>query len=771
MRKVSLLTAMLLGTSSLAHAQTATPAGAAEPVAEIQEIIVTAQKRAQRISDVPMSISAYDSELLSQIGATELNRVAQITPGLVIQLQDRLLPGISLRGITSDDTSPASEPRVALFQDGIPITQIASAYAEMFDVDRVEVEKGPQSTLHGRSALNGGVSVFQKLPTPELGAEFKTGIGTYGYRQVQGVVNVPLSDYFGVRAGALVHKQNGYVKDAESDNSYNKIDARAYRLTASYNPEGDFSFDFAGTYDKDDTDSGGAFKSGLFLPLNQQTGAVEGDLNFWSPTHIGTFGQMPAAYTDREVLGLSGTARLEINDNLSLTSVSGYRWYSACQAGDIDGTPTNIIAYEQCNGGRQYSEEVRLNISDVGPFEGFIGAGYFKAENDLSVDLGSDERAMALLLTGNLQRYAPKGLTNNQIISALGSKAANYKAFHLDRKVQTADIQTYDVFADGTWHITEQLETFVGGRVTWDEKDVSLLANTPLGVSKLTGKGLLITSTPGGVAVTGDHSSTLVTGRVGVRYALTPSVNLYAVHGVGKRPDVVELTSSGRTDLVPEEKLSSSEAGVKYRLFNGRLQGDASVYHYTYSNFQTKQRVDGVLTSVNAGDASATGFETQVSWQIIPDLSVLGTYAYNHARFDNGAYEGNQFRNSPDHKFAIGLNATADVPFGTVAFAPFYSWQSRVFFSDDNDRTDLQVRTPAAYSDTKVDEVQKAYGLLNAKLSFAPESGPWSIDLVGENLLDRKFIVDAGNTGDSFGMPTFVSGTRRTVRVDLNVKF
>ncbi|WP_156447723.1 TonB-dependent receptor plug domain-containing protein, partial [Caulobacter sp. CCH5-E12] len=78
------------------------------------------------------------------------------TPGLVIQLQDRLLPGISLRGITSDDTSPAAEPRVALFQDGVPITQIASAYGEMFDVDRVEVEKGPQSTLHGRSALNGG---------------------------------------------------------------------------------------------------------------------------------------------------------------------------------------------------------------------------------------------------------------------------------------------------------------------------------------------------------------------------------------------------------------------------------------------------------------------------------------------------------------------------------------------------------------------------------------------------------------------------------------
>ena len=109
---------------------------------------------------------------------------------------------------------------------------------------------------------------------------------------------------------------------------------------------------------------------------------------------------------------------------------------------------------------------------------------------------------MALLLTGSLQRLAPKGLTNAQIISALGAKAASYKAFHMDRKVQTADIETYDVFADGTWHITDTLETFVGGRVTWDEKDVSLLSNTPLGVSKLTGGVGAGTVTAGGSSFT-----------------------------------------------------------------------------------------------------------------------------------------------------------------------------------------------------------------------------------------------------------------------------
>ncbi|WP_421739469.1 TonB-dependent receptor [Caulobacter sp.] len=769
MRKISLLAATALwGIAASAHAQA--PSASTANDTALDEIVVTAQKRTQRISDVPMSISAYDQLFLKQIAATELTRVAQVTPGLTIQLQDRLLPGISLRGITSDDTSPAAEPRVALFQDGVPITQIGSGYAEMFDVDRVEVEKGPQSTLHGRSALNGGISVFQKMPTRTRGLEVKGGVGDYGYRQAQVVANLPVTDAFGVRVGALIHKQDGFLKDSDGSGSYNNVDSQALRLTAQYEPSADFSFRFSGTYDRDDTDSGGAFKSSVFKPLDQTTGAVVGDLRFWTPTHLSTFGQLPDAYSKREVVGLSGALSRRISDKLELNTITGYRWYSACQAGDIDGTPTNLIAYDQCNGGEQYSQEVRLNIRDMGRFEGFVGGGYFKADNDLSIDLGSDERAMALLLSGSLLRFAPNGLTNTQINTLLGSKAAAYKAFHLDHKVQTAKVETFDLFADGTVHLDGGFEVFAGGRVTRDSKDVTLLANTPLGVSRLTGKGLLIASTPNGGQLSGHREMTLATGRVGVRYVINPAVNLYAVYGIGKRPGLVELAASGAADLIPEEKLRSAESGVKFRLLGGALIGDASVYHYDYSNFQTKQRLDGVLVSVNAGDASADGFETQATWRAFKNLTVFGSYGYNHARFGSGAYEGNRFRNSPDQKFAVGFNATADLPVGTLSFAPVYSRQSKIFFSDDNDRADLQVRTPAAFSDVKVDEYQKGFGLLSAKLSLTPSSDAWSLAVVGENLLDTKFIVDAGNTGDVFGMPTFVTGSRRTVRLELSFK-
>lgn len=735
------------------------------------DIVVTAQKREQRITDVPMSISAYGGAFLDQIGGTELIKVSAITPGLVIQLQDKFAPGFSVRGITSNDFSPQAEQRVAVFQDGVAVVQTASAYGELFDIDRIEVEKGPQSTLHGRSALNGGVSIFQKRPTDDLSVEVKGGAGNYNYYSLQGVVNLPISETLAIRFGALKRKRDGFVDDSDGSGTYNAVNAQAYRFAGKWEPSSDFKFNLVATYDVDDTKGGVPFKSHTFLPLDQTTGAVVGDLNFWTPTHLDTFGTLPDPYFHREIVGVSGTADWRLNDRFSLTSISGYRWYDACQSGDNDGTPTNLIAYHQCNDGEQISEELRLNFSGLGIFEGFVGGSYFHANNGMSMEMGYDERAMALLLGGVLQQFAPKGLTNDQINALLGSRANALKAFQLDQQLTGAKIDTYDLFADVTAHLTDRLELFAGGRATWDKKDLTLQGLTPLGVSSLTGGGLLLQPTPGNAVIRGSNSSSNVTGRAGVRYKLTPDVNLYAVYGIGKRPEVLQLNPRTPSQLIPTETLKSGEIGVKFRLLDGKLVGDASVFHYKYENFQTLGLKDGIVATVNAGKADATGFETQLSYEIKPGISIFGSYGYNHARFRAGLYDGNYFRNSPDHKFAIGGNFEAPLKGGTIGFAPLYSWQSKMFFFEDNDRLDLQQRTPAAYSDRVVDEYQNGYGLLSARITFTPADKRWSFALIGDNLTDKKFIVDAGNTGDYFGIPTFIAGTRRTYRAEFGFNF
>ena len=734
-------------------------------------IVVTAQKREQEITDVPMAMSAYSGEFLEKIGGSELNRVAELTPGFVMQLQDRFRPGFSIRGITTDELNPESELRVAIFQDGVAVTHATASYGELFDIDRIEVEKGPQSTLHGRSALNGGVSIFQKKPLFEQVFEVKGGLGEYGYQHVQAVANTPLSDTMAVRFGALTKEKDGFVEDSDGSGSFNAVNVEAYRLGVLWEPSDDLRFHLSTTYDLDDTSGGVPFKSGTFLPLDQSTGKVIGDLDFWTPTHLETFGELPKSYFEREIRGVSGTTEYTISDRFTLTSITGYRWFESCQAGDNDGTPTNIIAYEQCASGEQLSEEVRVNFTDIGPFNGFVGVGVFDAQNDMSLDMGYDERAMSLLLTGQLQAFAPRGLTNAEINSMLGDSANSLKAFHLDRQVRHADIRTYDLFADVTSNLTDNLEIFIGGRMTWDRKEVSLQGTTPYGVSSLTGSGLLLGPTPGNQKYSDSNSSSTATGRVGLRYEITPNLNWYAVYGLGKRPEVVTVNTNGTSSLIPTEELTSMETGIKFQLLDGRVVGDSSIYYYEYENFQTLAAVEGRLVTVNAGEADSTGFEAQVNYLATDSLSLFGSYGYNKARLRTGAYKDNSFRNSPDHMFSVGASFEWPLQTGVIAFSPVYSWQSKMFFFDDNDKAILQQRTPAAFSDTKVDEFQGAFGLFSARLSYTSADEAWMVAIVGDNLTDEKYIVDAGNMGDYFGIPTFIAGSRQNVRAEFTVNF
>ena len=199
------------------------------------------------------------------------------------------------------------------------------------------------------------------------------------------------------------------------------------------------------------------------------------------------------------------------------------------------------------------------------------------------------------------------------------------------------------------------------------------------------------------------------------------------------------------------------ETGIKFQLLDGRVVGDSSIYYYEYENFQTSAAVEGRLVTVNAGEADSTGFEAQVNYLATDSLSLFGSYGYNKARLRTGAYKDNSFRNSPDHKFSVGASFEWPLQTGVIAFSPVYSWQSKMFFFDDNDKAILQQRTPAAFSDTKVDEFQGAFGLFSARLSYTSADEAWMVAIVGDNLTDEKYIVDAGNTGDFFGIPTFIA--------------
>ncbi|MDO9078557.1 MAG: TonB-dependent receptor, partial [Brevundimonas sp.] len=206
---------ILLGASALgvvwalagaASAQTAEPA-------QLDEVIVTAQLREQSATEVPFALTAYSGDTLENLGVQDFEELSAFTPGLLVQNQSPNNPGFVMRGITSDSGEATSEPRVSVYQDGVSISKSRGSYVELFDIERVEIAKGPQSTLYGRGALIGAINVIQnKADIDRFDAAGRIAFGSLDYSMVEAMVNAPINDMFALRFATRMKTRDGYLE-------------------------------------------------------------------------------------------------------------------------------------------------------------------------------------------------------------------------------------------------------------------------------------------------------------------------------------------------------------------------------------------------------------------------------------------------------------------------------------------------------------------------------------------------------------------------------
>ncbi len=838
----------------------------AQEVAAVEEIVVTAQKREQQAMDVPMSLTAYSGDRLQALGVDDFAKLSKFTPGLVVQDQSPNNPGYVIRGVTSDSTDSFSEARVSVFQDGVSISKAQGSYVELFDIDRVEVAKGPQSTLYGRGALIGAINVIQKKASLSgFDASAKLEAGDYGYRLGQGMFNVALSDMFAVRIAGSVRQRDGYVENALGGEDFQSLDSIALRGSLAFAPTDTFRADLILNW-QEDQPAGTAFKSGGFSPTNPTTGAVLAGRKPWEPAALAAptgFAAGPLGL-DRTVKGATLLASWDLSDSLTLNSISAYREYDSTEVFDPDGTSLPILTGANHGWGKQWSQELRLNYDAGGRVKGFVGVSYFKAQDDQVLPLQFDERISLAVLTGQLNAAAAgsglpattpapmayfgntaftgaliQGLVANQtgngvLLSNAQAQAiaGNLVSNHTETASNSSDLTAVDLFGDVTFEVTDKLEISAGLRYTRDDKDTgfgssvgqrSVLGGV-VGASQVyrSGAALVATGDPvkvaqgnamiaqanailGGLASPLAHSPTLplplfgltfqpttgngglatqslkdegFTWRLVARYALTDDANLYASYARGRRPDVLAVSSptapfgTPRFGVVEAEKVDSFEVGGKFALLDGRLRLDGAVFYYNYDNFQTVEQQGTLFTITNAGEAKAYGFEGQAEWRVATGLNLYATYAFNHARFEGGAYEGNRFRLSPDHSLSLAALWTFDALGGRFDVRPTYSWRSKVFFDDNNDRPDLQtVASGNLVADRVQDEFQDAVGLVDLRISYRPNGSNWTLGAFATNLTDEEYIIDAGNTGDALGLPTFIAGAPRMAGVSVSWKY
>lgn len=850
---------LLAAAGAAALAMAAQPVQAQEAVTQVDELIVTVQKREQSAQDVPAAVTAYSGSFLTDLGVQDFADLSQFVPGFEVQNQSPNNPGFVIRGITSDNLEATNEARVSVFQDGVSISRAAGAFVELYDIERVEIAKGPQSTLFGRGALIGAVNIIQNKAVPaQFDASARAEFGDYEYAAFEMMLNAPLGEDAGVRLAARVKERDGYVDNLAGGEDYNSQGSQAMRLSLNFSPSDTFRADVIFNWQEDDV-AGTAFKSINYLQTDPATGAPLANTGVRSGAAIGAGGTpFGPLGLDREVWGVTGLMRWNLSDAFTLSSITAYREFDASEVGDADGVSLSVLDFVRITEGEQLSQELRVNYDGGGRFSWFAGVNYFDEQGTDSSPVAFDERLALAVLTGTLNagpltglpanHPAPEGVLGLSAFNTLQIQglvagltggaytlspaqaagiAANLKPLHLETATNGQDLTAWDVFGDMTFKATDRLEFSAGLRYTRDEKTSSFSSSVVNGRSILGGlvgtlqaygAGQITTpqlfallgnpftpGTPGALGTPGavtfpanlvplfgltfqptagngsteraDLEDDGFTWRLTALYRATDDVNLYANYARGRRPEVLSAAAPAaplapaRFSRVESEVVDSYEIGAKAELMDRRLRLDGAVYYYAYDNFQTVEQQGTLFVTTNAGEATAYGFEGQVFWRPSANVDVFGTYAFNHARFESGAYEGNRFRLSPDHTLSIGADFRFPMAGGQLNVRPTWSWQSKVFFENNNDDPALQtVAAGAIVPDLIRDEYQDSYGLLNLRVGWQPEDAGWRVELFADNLLDETYIIDAGNTGDSLGLPTFVAGAPRMVGVSFSIR-
>lgn len=752
----------------------------AQEILQLDTLTVTAQGRVQPVGEVPIPLTAYIGSFLEQNGVSDYEALAPYVPGLFIQEQSPNNPGINIRGITTDSGDPRGESRVSIFQDGVSISRSRASVVELFDLERIEVLKGPQGTLFGRGAEIGAVSIVQRKAADERSGSLTVGFGSDREYRVAGHLNAPLVDGKLFGRLAFTHVQHdGTVENLADGSDLNGKHTTALRASLRWQPTTRTTADLIANW-QHDTPPGTAFKSGVISTSRGDT----------DPFRAAELTRGSALGVDRTVGGLTGIITHELKPAWSVTSITGWREYDAYEAFDADGSGLYLLEFAEDARGRQLSQELRFNYDAGGRFAGFFGASWFRENGSARVPFSTDERQLWPFLSGSfasglVQAGVPGALVNFAVpamhpfmpqatlpptFAAFANPAlppslqglaflagAPLQGRRTDEYTQSGQTRAFDVFADGTWRATDRLEITAGLRVTEEKLTSGYEVSNGSPSSTL---GFILNAIPGYPYLpsggkreaTDSHSSW--DGRVVVQYQVRPTLNAYASVSRGHRAPSLLVDSTTVTNA-GEEEVWNYEAGSKGTLGNGRLQWSASVFQYDYAHFQTSLLSLGRFTVLDAGNATGRGFEFALQGVVNERLSVFATYAHTDATFDDTgddgqpqAYAGNSFRLTPRNAFSIGGTLTLPAGSGRFFLTPTYQYKSTHWFEDNNASFGGRLR-------------QDGFGLAHLRLGWRSAGDRWEVAIHATNLFDEEYLIDAGNVGGSFGIPTFVAGAPR----------
>jgi len=726
-----------------------------EETLEIEEVIVTAEKRAQNIQDVPLSVAAIGGNDIRLGKIANLSDITYKTPGLTFARFNVGELRIYIRGIGNSSDSAASDPAVGIFVDDVYIGRTGGAGVDLMDLERIEILRGPQGTLYGKNTNGGAVHFVTRSPSQEREVKISGSVGNYGMTQLQGLINGGLSDSVSGKFVFSHYQRDGFGKNvitADEINTLGDFDNSVIiggSIGADGNGEDLDDLEKTGLrgqllFDISDSaslllsaDYSKAESNGTCRHLQNLDNAIQGLGPFWamamSEDYLSDERNCSTQFDTKQEREIKGVmARYDRTmDWANFSSITAWRDSESRLVDDLTSIPLNDLGA----------------VSPPGmPFPLSLPGVFTAPENVIdAADEDASQFSQEFRLTGTINKldwvagafYMKEDVTRDEefythystLLQFLGLAPVGDVLFTQDNTTTSKAL-----YAQGDWHMNDQWTLTYGLRWSDDKKEIEQNSIDLLGTGFPTGVPLILPEFP--APVFASESWSKVTQKLSVNYKPNDNLMLFATYSEGFKsgafPSQTNLPAVAGSSVDPEF-VTNHEVGFKSTLWDGRIQFNMVYYDMDYDDLQVFELNSQLLLVLNSAQAESKGVDVEFNILPLENLMISTSYNYSDAvytDFINSAgndYSGNKLTHAPDSAYTIDADYSVNLgDAGSLTFNVNHNWKDDYFTSASNAEVTRQ----------------EATGLLGASTSWTSNDGSWTATLWGKNLTDETVIAN-----------------------------
>lgn len=742
----------LLGASVTAMAfGVATPAAA-----QIEEIVVTAQKVQENVQDVPIAITAISGDRLAETGTVSLENIGDLVPSVTFRKGTTSAnSAIIMRGVGTITFSVAAEPSVSTVVDGVVLSRSGQAFSDLLDIDRLEILRGPQGTLFGKNASAGLVSIISKGGTETLEADVRAEYFEGDEYRLRGSVSGPLSEDWSARMTGFYGSYDGNIRNIFFDEDVNGYEHYGARGIVDY--KGDTArLRLIADYFRADDDC-----------CADVTGATRGavlDAELGFPVALGTdqrtVNHNLITETKDKQWSLTSNLDLDVFDTHTLSVILGYRNWQNTEIREGDFLPRAVVGTAELHDNGfvktgQYSAEVRLASDQAAAFFYQVGAFYWHSDNR------QDFTRRDIVCATSTLPVAPSGATPCNLNDPVNT------TYPTATSASDVNSTNYALFGQATYRFTDQFSVTGGLRWTRDELDyvhtrapgVNATTGLPLsgpGVSGNPAGGTIASGGNGTNTSTGSSTNNNISGKASVQFEPTDDLLFYGSYTRGYKGPAFNVffnhTAPNNAVPIDEEISDAFEIGMKSQFWDRRIQVNTAIYQATYDGFQANNFIvlngTTITNLTNAGTVRTKGFEIDTIVVPVDGLTFRGSVAYADAKVRK--FNPNPTTGDPDAR-----NGTR------LPLAPKWSWNIGADYETEvTDAFKIYASTIYSYSGSQFSDLGAApgaglesYGIWNASLGVGTADDLYRLTLHARNITDKSYaLLNVGN-GQRYQIP------------------